>query len=101
MNCVINSQVVLSRPLEGSLAEYIGSFAKSLSEQGYALYSIHRQVLLAAGFSRWLKQKAVGVRSICSDHTVLYLRYRARHVRPCLGIPLRSDISSSSCAVKV
>jgi integrase/recombinase XerD len=85
VNCVINSQVVLSRPPEGPLAEYIGSFAKSLNEQGYALYSIHRQVLLAAGFSRWLKQKAVGVRSICSDHPVLYLRYRARHLQTCLG----------------
>ena len=85
MICIINSQVVLSRALEGPLAGYIGSFAKSLSEQGYTLDSIHRQVLLAACFSRWLKQKAVGVRSICSDHPVLYLRYRARHVRPCPG----------------
>ena len=85
MNCVINSQVVLSRPPEGPLAAYIGSFADSLTEQGYAQDSIHRQVLLAACFSRWLKQRDVGVRSICSDHLVLYLRYRARHVRRCRG----------------
>jgi integrase/recombinase XerD len=85
VNCVINSQVVLSLPPEGPLAGYIGSFAESLSEQGYALTSIHRQVWLAACFSRWLKQKAVGARGICSDHPVLYLRYRARHSRACLG----------------
>ena len=85
MNCVINSQVVLSRPPEGPLAAYIGSFADSLTEQGYAQDSIHRQVLLAACFSRWLKQRDVGVRSICSDHPVLYLRYRTRHVRPSRG----------------
>jgi integrase/recombinase XerD len=85
VNCVINSQVVLSRPPEGPLAGYIDSFAKSLSEQGYSLASIHRQVLLAACFSRWLKQKAVGVRGICSDHPALYRRYRARYLRACPG----------------
>ena len=85
MNCVINSQVVLSRSPEGPLAAYIGSFAESLAEQGYTQDSIHRQVLLAACFSRWLKRTGVGVRSVCSNHAVLYLRYRARHVRPCRG----------------
>ena len=85
MNCVINSQVVLSRPPDGPLAGYIGSFAESLTEQGYSQASIHRQVLLAACLSRWLKQRGVGVRRICSDHPVLYLRYRARHVSPWPG----------------
>ena len=85
MKCIVNNQVVLSRAPEGPLAAQIGSFAKSVTEQGYSLLSIHRQVLLAACFSRWLKQKGVGLRSICSDHPVRYLRYRARHVRPCRG----------------
>lgn len=85
MNFVINGQVVLSRPPEGPLAGYIGSFAESLIDQGYSLESTHRQVQLAACFSRWLKQKGVGVSSICSEHPVLYLRYRARHLRPCQG----------------
>ncbi len=85
MKCLINSQVVLSRAPEGPLARYIGSFAEWGRQQGYALDSIHRQVLLAAGFSRWLRQNGVVVRSICSDHPVRYLRYRARHLRPCRG----------------
>jgi site-specific recombinase XerD len=85
MKCIINNHVVLSRPPEGPLAAQINSFAKSLSEPGYSRVSIHRQVLLAAGFSRWLKQKGVGLRSICSDHPVRYLRYRRRHLRPCRG----------------
>ncbi|MGH8654195.1 MAG: site-specific integrase, partial [Gammaproteobacteria bacterium] len=85
MKCLINNQVVLSRAPEGPLAAHIGSFATSVSEQGYALDSIHRQVLLAACFSRWLKQKGAELSSICSDHSVRYLRYRARHVRPCRG----------------
>lgn len=64
MKFVINRQIVLSRAPEGPLAGRISSFAEWLSGQGYALHSIHRQVLLAACFSRWLKQKGVGVRSL-------------------------------------
>ena len=82
MKCIIDNQVVLSRAPEGPLAAQIGPFARSLSEQGYSLYSIHRQVLLAACFSRWLQQQGVALRSITSDHPPRYLRYRARQVQP-------------------
>jgi len=85
VKCIINNQVVLSRAPEGPLASHIGPFARSLSEQGYTLSSIQRQVLLAACFSRWLKQLGVALRSITSDHPPRYLRYRARQVRPYLG----------------
>jgi site-specific recombinase XerD len=85
VKCVINSQVVLSRPPEGPLAAHIVTFAKSVSAQGYCLYSLKRQVRIAACFSHWLKQKGVALRSICSDHAVQYLRFRARHVQPCPG----------------
>jgi integrase/recombinase XerD len=85
MKCIINNQVVLSRAPEGPLATQIGSFAESVSKQGYSLASIHRQVLLAACFSRWLQQNGVGLRSLCSDHAARYLRYRARRVRPGRG----------------
>jgi integrase/recombinase XerD len=85
VNVVINSQVVLSRAPEGPLAAYIGSFAKSLTALGYAASSIQRQVLIAACFSRWLRQEGVGLRSITSDHAVRYLRYRARRLRSARG----------------
>ena len=85
MKCIIDNQVVLSRAPEGPLAAQIGPFARSLSEQGYSLYSIHRQVLLAACFSQWLKQQGVALRSITSNHPPRYLRYRARQVRPSPG----------------
>ena len=81
MKYIINDQVVLSRPLEGPLAVYIDSFARWLSEQGYALRSLGRQVLIAACFSRWLEQKAVRLRSVSSEHATQYLQYRARRVR--------------------
>jgi hypothetical protein len=86
VKCIINNQVVLSRAPEGPLALHIGPFARSLSEEGYALNSIQRQVLLAACFSRWLKQLGVALRRITSDHPPRYLRYRARQVRPYLGV---------------
>lgn len=85
MKCVINDQVVLSQAPEGPLAAHIGSFAEFVSAQGYSLYSIHRQVHLAACFSRWLKKKGVDVRHITSDDSRRYLLYRARHARPCRG----------------
>jgi integrase/recombinase XerD len=82
---IIDNQIILSRAPEGPLATYIEPFASSLREQGYARDSIHRQVLLAACFSRWLKQQGVALRSIAADHPPRYLRYRARQVRPCRG----------------
>jgi integrase/recombinase XerD len=82
---VVHDQVVLSRPPEGPLAAYIASFARSLSEQEYSAGSLKQQVRIAAGFSRWLEQMGLGVRSICADHAIRYLRYRARHVRPRRG----------------
>lgn len=82
MKCRINSQVVLSRAPEGPLVTYLDSFADSLSTQGYALRSIHRQVLLAAHFSRWLKQEGVRLRRITADHTA---RYHTRRLRPGRG----------------
>ena len=85
MKFVINDQVVLSRAPEVPLAANIGAFAKSLHAQGYAPGSIHRQVLLAACFSHWLKQQGVTLRRISPGHPSQYLRYRARRVRPYVG----------------
>jgi len=59
MKYIINDDVVLSRPLEGPLAGQIAVFAKWARDQGYALESRYRRVLLAAGFSRWLGRQAV------------------------------------------
>jgi site-specific recombinase XerD len=81
MNVVISSQVVLSRAPEGPLAAHIASFAESLNVLGYTASSVHRQVLIAACFSRWLGQVGVALRSITSDQSVRYLRYRGRRLR--------------------
>ncbi len=81
MKCIVYDDVVLSRPLDGPLSAHIAGFAKWAREQGYARYSLYRQVLLAACFSRWLGQQAVSMRRVSSEHAARYLRCRARHVQ--------------------
>src|ERR1700685_4080780 len=85
MKCIINNQVVLSRAPEGPLAAQIGSLSEAEREAGKRSASSQRQFLFAAGFSGWLRQNGVGLRSLCSDHAARYLRYRARRVRPGRG----------------
>ena len=81
MKYIINDDVVLSRPLEGPLAAQIAALAKWARDQGYALDSRYRRVLLAAGFSRWLGQQAVRLRGPSSEPPARYLRSRARRVQ--------------------
>jgi integrase/recombinase XerD len=85
MKIAINSQVVLLRAPQGPVAPYLGMFADSLDAAGYSVKWIHRQVLLSACFSHWLRQKAVALQDITADHLTRYLRYRARHVQPRSG----------------
>ena len=82
MRCVINDQVVLSRVPSGPLVAYIGLFAQSQSEQGYARHSLHRQIRVSVGFSYWLQQQGVTLRRLSSDHISRYLRHRPRWPRP-------------------
>ena len=81
MQCTIDNRVVLRQAPEGPLAKHIGSFAESVRKQGYAAHSTHRMVMLAACFSRWLKQQGVSLCSVTSNHSVRYLRYRSRRVK--------------------
>jgi len=81
----IDKQIVLSQTPEGPLAPHIGPFAEALREQGYALASIHRHLLLAACFSRWLRRQGIALRNITSDHPPGYLRYRMRKLKRGLG----------------
>ena len=87
MKYVINDHVVLSRVPEGPLAAYLAPFAESLSRLGYNQRYIHRQVMLAACFSRWLKQSGVPPHGVTSEHPARYLRFRYRQRRPNQGDP--------------
>lgn len=78
----INEQIVLAcMPKEGPvgpIAPHLHSFAQWLSEQGYERRYLRRQLMLAACFSRWLKQKRVRLRCIRAEHPAQYLRFRHR-----------------------
>ena len=57
MKYFINDDLALSRPPEGPAASYIVPFAEWLVDRGYGLVSMRNQVLMAAGFSKWLRAK--------------------------------------------
>jgi integrase/recombinase XerD len=80
---VINDDLALSRPPEGPVASYIVPFAEWLGDRGYGLVSMRNQVLMAAGFSKWLGQKGIELSDISGDHPGRYLLDRAQ--RPKLG----------------
>jgi integrase/recombinase XerD len=82
MTCIITDRIVLSRAPEGPLAVYVGPFADLLSVQGYELKYMHRQVSLAACFSRWLQREGVALPHITAEHAQQYLCDRARQRKP-------------------
>lgn len=83
MKYFINDDLALSRPLEGPAASYIVPFAEWLGDQGYGLVSMRKQVLMAAGFSKWLGHKEVALSDISGAHPGRYLLNRAQ--QPKLG----------------
>ena len=82
----------LRRTPDGPLAPYIDGFKGRLCTLGYAETSAHLYTRLAADFSGWLKQKNVAKEEITPEHTLRYLRYRARRYnayssnRRCAGV---------------
>ena len=80
MPYIVDGDVALSQPPQGPLAAQIEGFAGWARDEGYALQSRYRRVLLAAGLSQWLGQQAVGLRRVSSEHPKRYLRSRARRV---------------------
>jgi integrase/recombinase XerD len=83
MKYFIDDDFALSRPPEGPVASYVIPFAQWLVGRGYSLVSTRNQVLMAAGFSKWLGQKGVDLTDISGAHPGRYLRDRAQ--RPKLG----------------
>jgi integrase/recombinase XerD len=78
MTYILNDRVSLLRPPEGPLARYISSFATWAAAQRYALPSVRQRARMAAGFSRWLAERSIRLRSVSSSHCARYLRHRGR-----------------------
>ena len=85
MKFVIKDSLALSRPPEGPIASYIVPFAGWLIDRGYGIVSLRNRVLMAVGFSKWLRQKGIELRGIGAEHPERYLLDRAHYRRPKLG----------------
>jgi site-specific recombinase XerD len=85
MKCIVSEDVVLLRPLDGPLSVYIAGFANWLRVEGYALYSRHRYVRLAAWFSRWLGEEGVDLSNVGSEILSRYLRTHAQQLKVARG----------------
>jgi site-specific recombinase XerD len=81
MPYIVHGDIALSQPPTGPVAAQIEGFAGWARDQGYARCSRYRQVLLAADFSRWLRQQRIRVRRVSAEHTARYLRWRVRRVK--------------------
>ena len=64
MSYIIYDHVVLLRAPEGPLAPYVAPFSNLASEQGYALCSLRQRIRITVGFSRWLAEKSIRLRSV-------------------------------------
>jgi site-specific recombinase XerD len=85
MKFVINDQTVLLGAVEGPLSPHIVSFSKWAIGQGYTPPALRQRIRIAVGFSRWLAEKSVRLRSVSSRHSDQYLRYRVRRGQICWG----------------
>ncbi len=74
MELFFKSSETLLRLHEGPLGPYIESFAKLLTDQGYAQRSVRSYLRLVADFSRWLEQQRVIVEEITPEHIKQYFK---------------------------
>lgn len=66
------------RMQEGPWGSHIVSYATQLHVEGYTRQYGQLQIRLIAGFSRWVRQKAIADESVTVQHVAEYLRYRKR-----------------------
>jgi site-specific recombinase XerD len=71
----------IERLRQGPLNEYLDAYAASVAEQGYTHDSLRQQIVVIAGFSRWLEQKHIDVHSLDGKVVERFLRLRRRQQR--------------------
>src|SRR5438876_178422 len=77
MRYIINERLFMRRPPEGPLAAHVRPFGEWAFEQGYSKYRVHRRVVLAAGFSQWLRRRGIRTGKVRGEHAAQYLRHRS------------------------
>jgi len=89
MKYFINDDLALSRPPEGPVTRHIIPFADWLVDRGYGLVSLRNQVLMAADFSTWLRQKGIELSDVSEEYAERYLLDRAQRPKRGDGTALR------------
>lgn len=77
----LTGQIRLQRPHAGPLGAYISTFARLLSERGYAPYSAEYRIRLVARLGHWLHRRRLGVKDLDEQRIAQFLQYRRRTVR--------------------
>ncbi len=70
-------RVTLERAHIGPLGQYIDTFSRWLSGQGYATYSLKYRIRLVGALSRWMFQQGLEVSELDEQTTAAFLRFRA------------------------
>jgi site-specific recombinase XerD len=97
MKYFINDDLALSRPPEGPLTRYIIPFSDWLVDRGYGLVSLRNQVLMAAGFSTWLRQKGIELSDVSEGYAERYLLDRTQRPKRGDGTALRHLLAFLRC----
>jgi len=75
-----NTETLL-RQMEGPFGPYIESFARLLTDQGYAQCSVGSRLRLIADFTHWLEQQRIIVKEITPEHIKQYLKQEFGQMR--------------------
>jgi site-specific recombinase XerD len=78
MKQVVERLWVLLHEPEGPLVPYLDSFTSSLDEQGFKRRIIHRQIRVAANFSKWLQAEEVTAQDVTDEHARRFFAGSAR-----------------------
>jgi site-specific recombinase XerD len=77
----------IERLRQGPLSEYLDAYAAGIAEQGYKHFSIRQQIVVIAGFSRWLKEKSIDVPALNNKVVDRFLQLRCRQQQLRRGEP--------------
>jgi site-specific recombinase XerD len=80
MEQFFKSTETLLRLHEGPFGPYIESFARLLTDQGYAQRSVYSYLRLVADFTNWLEQQRVIVEEITAEHIKQYFKQPHREL---------------------
>jgi site-specific recombinase XerD len=87
INQLFTFPTTIERLRQGPLSEQLDAYAARVAELGYGQSSIRQQIVVISDFSRWLKQKRIGIKDLNDKVVARFLRLRRRQQRVRRGDP--------------